>query len=487
MQASAVMQEPAWAPALGEALKGERKWEKAVEALLEAYPSRQSAETKDACEAMERVIAQHWLSPEDKALFNQRGVRGLSAEQQQAKEKVCKRVRSRYHSLLNKWLYPDNAVSKVDGCFWMRNESGFGVTAVERVPQQVVQVAGKKRVVEACAGAGAKPKRNILEEIAEFGAQGPSDIWRIHDEQGERADGCGIWPQFRIAVAAAGSFGKTFLVRELLRYRCAQMSADSGIMPTAIVFSSSKSGWDDINKGDVRDYDPELIAEWFAETDRKAQFEKSFGRIPAPLFVIFDDVVGEAGVEKDKTIDALFTRGRHFNISTVLIGQSPKGLVSPIRKTNTTIYFFGNFSKEPEYNKPFAKMAGDVKEETYADWARSHFGKKNGYRFGAEFKEAVGDKDLPWVLATATEQERAPMPEEVEMETASKAGTDDSVLNFEEEEEANQNKVREDIAKPAGSAVSTKSKATALPKSKAAATSKCSCTCGPCGDCDAEL
>ena len=110
MQASAVLQEPAWASALGEALKGERKWEKAVESLLEAYRTRQSAETKDACEAMERVIAQNWLSSEDKALFNLRGVRGLSAEQQQAKEKVCKRVRSRYHALL-KWLYPDNAVS----------------------------------------------------------------------------------------------------------------------------------------------------------------------------------------------------------------------------------------------------------------------------------------------------------------------------------------------------------------------------------------
>lgn len=188
----------------------------------------------------------------------------------------------------------------------------------------------------------------------------------------------------------------------------------------------------------------------------------------------------------DKTIDALFTRGRHANISTVLIVQSPKGLVSPIRKSNTTIYFFGNFSKEPVYNKPFANKARAT-EQNCADWTRSHFGKKSGYCFGAEFLDSVSEKNLPWVLATDTEQERTPMPEEVDMESASKAGTDDSVLNFEEEEEANQNKVREDIAKPAGSAVSTKSKATALPKSKAATTSKCSCTCGPCGDCDAEL
>ena len=104
------------------------------------------------------------------------------------------------------------------------------MTAVERVPQQVVQVAGKKRVVETRSGAGVEPVRTVLEEIAEFGAQGPSDIWRIHDEQGQLADGCGGWPQFRFVVAAPSSYGKTFLVRELLYSRWDQMSAKRDVV-----------------------------------------------------------------------------------------------------------------------------------------------------------------------------------------------------------------------------------------------------------------
>lgn len=49
------------------------------------------------------------------------------------------------------------------------------------------------------------------------------------------------------------------------------------------------------------DYDPDVIEKQFAEAEQRAQLEKSMRRIPAPLFVIFDDVAGAAGIEKDKT------------------------------------------------------------------------------------------------------------------------------------------------------------------------------------------
>jgi hypothetical protein len=265
--------------------------------------------------------------------------------------------------------------------------------------------------VSAAAGAGAS--ESMLGKIVAYGAQAPSSLWRIHDSQGEVADGCGGWAQFRFVFAAGSSYGKTYLARELLKYRVELMRANSRGVPayTVNVWSSSGSGWKDVPPENVRPYDEDEIEQWLTETEAAAQEKKARGLVPPLKLIILDDVAGERGVEKNRSIDSIFSRGRHANICIFLIGQSPKGLVSPIRKTNTTLYCFGNFSKEPTYNKTFAQMAG-ASEMDYATFTRAHFGKKNGYRFGAEFKEAVGEQELPFILATATEQPEPEMPEE---------------------------------------------------------------------------
>jgi hypothetical protein len=415
MSAAAAAAPPAWIQPLADAEKADAtsvsKYERATEVLLATFPTREHAEAKGAQAQIQLVIARARLSVDDLALYDLKGVRGLPEDVQKAKEFVTARVRKFYGKLLDKFLYPESATKAVDGAFWRRNPTGFGVTAVERV---LPQVAGKKRGA-AGAHVGAGASESTLDKIAAYGVLGPSALWRIHDSQGNVADGCGGWVQFRFVFAAPSDYGKTYLARTMLKYRLEQMRAEERGVPTYTidVWSSSGTGWADIAPEKMRRYNEEEIEQWLNDAEAFAQEQKARGLVPPLKLIILDDIAGERGVEKNRSIDSIFSRGRHANICIMLLGQSPKGLVSPFRKTNTTLYCFGNFPKYLVYNEDFARMA-EATDKEYKHWTAAHFGKKNGYRFGAEFKEAVGEQELPFILATATEQLEPEMPE-VEM------------------------------------------------------------------------
>ena len=393
-----------WEAGLAAAARGEATaaagWETATEHLLQVYSTREAIEEKTARAKVEAVLARLWLTAEEQRLFSLRGARGLSASEQAAKTRALAKVRSRWASLVDKWLFPESARVPIDGNFWRRNAVGYGVTSVERVPAAAAaQTSGKKRG----GGAGAAGDATLA-AIAEYGVQTPPDLWAIHD-RGPTTDGCGGWRQFRLVFAAPSSYGKSFLARELLKVRVARMTADlRGVGPftpdNIVVYSGSGgAGWSDMRH--VCEYDAEEVAAKYAEWEAEALAFKAAGRVPPARLFILDDLASLKGVEQDPTITRMFVMGRHIGVSVVLIGQSPRGLVSPIRKTNTTLYFFGTYSKEPQYNKPFA-VAARVSEGVYADWCRGHLGKKNGYVFGVQPEEGVGDLELPWCLAAAS-------------------------------------------------------------------------------------
>lgn len=399
-----------WEAGLAAAARGEATaaagWEHATEHLLKEYPTRAAMEGKDVRAKVEAVLARLFLSAEERRLVRMKGARGLSESEQKAKTKALAKVRTRWASLLDKWLFPESARVPIDGTFWCRNAVGYGVSSVERVPTQTAG-GGKRRATAAAAGGAGVP--NTLDAIADFGIQTPADLWAIHD-RGPLADGCGGWRQFRIVFAAPSSYGKSFLAREMLQARFRQMAADPrGVGPIGqggvVVFSGSGgAGWTDILREHVYEYDADELAAKYAEWESEAIRLKAAGKIPPPRLFILDDLASHKGVEQNETITRMYTQGRHHNISVVLIGQSPKGLVSPTRKSNSTLYFFGEYSREPQYNKPFA-AAARTPEPIYADWCRSHLGKKNGFVFGCQTEEGIGMAELPWCLAAATKPE----------------------------------------------------------------------------------
>ena len=417
---------PAWEAALFAVAAAERgaagAWEALVPLMLAAYPTRAAVEA--ARKAIEAALGRAFFTPPERELLAQSGVRGLAAEVQRAKTLVLAKMRACWMTLVDKWLFPESATVMVNGVFWRRNMLGHGVHAVERaLPQAAPQPpplrAGVPRRREA--------EPSMLEHIAAFGVQPPSKVWELHD-RGPITAGCGGWRQFRIIIAAPSSYGKSWLARHLILNRNAAMTADErDTGPIQIdnigVFSNTGAGWEDIPPDQVRAYSPELVEEIFGKVEAAALAAKARGDIPVPRVFVFDDVAGLRGVDRDPIIDRIFTAGRHLNISVFLLGQSPRNLVNPTRKNNASLYFFGNFFREPGSNKPFADAAG-VSLPDYNAWSRSHFGNRHGYVFGCMPEEAVeaGDTELPFCLAAVPEADKQHAEPEPEPERPPNAG-----------------------------------------------------------------
>jgi hypothetical protein len=404
---------PAWIAALlavgAATLSLGSKWEAFVPVFLETFPTRLSA--LDGKSAILDALARAFLSEADRALYGLKGVKGLTAEQQRAKKNVLSRVSLYFSTLLNKWAFPDDGEAvAVDGCLWTRVPGGYKVVAKEKL---VAGAAGIKRG----RGGGAADEPSVLQKIAAHGVLTPEALWALHDT-GSLTDDCGGWRQFRLVFAAPASFGKSYFAKRLLAYRSQQTIADGrGALPITTesihVFSGTGgAGWADVPSERVYDYDAAGLETLFEEVKSEALQSKTMGVVPRPYVIILDDVGGFKGVDKNPVIDRLFTQARNINVSVVLIGQSPKGLLNPTRKSNATLLFFGSFVKDAIYNKTFTPAG--VSPAVYEAWTRANFGKRNGFVFGCETEEAIeteGGDAIPFCLAAAT----VPAPADEEM------------------------------------------------------------------------
>ena len=146
---------------------------------------------------------------------------------------------------------------------------------------------------------------------------------------------------FNFCVASAIRTGKTTLVVAI-----AKAMADAGRISQVLIFTAGNeddtlNAFVSVTRADVRvfAYSAEQVMTWVGNRAEK----KDAGDILRPTLVIFDDVVGE-GVERDKAVLTLFTRGRHLNVYTAISSQQANNALSPTFKANSRYIIFSQLT-----------------------------------------------------------------------------------------------------------------------------------------------
>lgn len=151
-------------------------------------------------------------------------------------------------------------------------------------------------------------------------------------------------PNATILLLGKRRSGKSFLVRDIFYHH--------RNIPRGIVFSGTESA--NPFFGDFfpdtfiyPEYDPDLIENAMALNGKKVKEARKIypdlsGLLPSNRFcIVLDDMLADASSwKKEKTIQAIFFNGRHYNIFFIITLQYPLGIPPPLRGNIDYVFVF---------------------------------------------------------------------------------------------------------------------------------------------------
>jgi hypothetical protein len=144
---------------------------------------------------------------------------------------------------------------------------------------------------------------------------------------------------FNFCVASAIKTGKSYLVGAIAREMVA-----AGRIAHVLIFT----GGEPVDAVDMFEvgfparaiqYNAGEVAAFLSVCEKR----KAGGHALKPTLVVFDDIVGQ-GVEKDVSIMALFTRGRHLNVWACVSSQQSNNALTPTFKANSRFILFSQLT-----------------------------------------------------------------------------------------------------------------------------------------------
>ncbi len=156
---------------------------------------------------------------------------------------------------------------------------------------------------------------------------------------------------FRIVMSAPSYSGKTNIIINLIKSKHFYRDFFDVIFILSKTFKDDTNAWGTIKLDEkyIRDeIDEELIINVMKsqeETREKLENEDSIDEMPRILFII-DDLMNEVSISKRDPVSKLFSRGRHFNCSTIITTQLFSGLNPTIRKSASHYIFLRNQEDE---------------------------------------------------------------------------------------------------------------------------------------------
>lgn len=143
---------------------------------------------------------------------------------------------------------------------------------------------------------------------------------------------------FRMSVASKSNSGKTLLVSELI-----QELLNLEKIYLAFVFSNSYQ-----MNGDYA-FLPEKCKSKFDPAKLRALLD-SQAKVPKEkrkqILVVLDDVLDDKNAVGNDTVMAFYTRGRHANISVILMSQVANRVLTPAVKENSCYILYSRLNRQ---------------------------------------------------------------------------------------------------------------------------------------------
>jgi hypothetical protein len=109
------------------------------------------------------------------------------------------------------------------------------------------------------------------------------------------------------------------------------------------------------------------------------------------VLVVFDDGLGDSSLQHSKAMEYLFTKGRHANLSAIVISQAANRLLTPTIKASASHVLFGRLN--PDACKVLAKsLFTGMRTTECEDWVHSNVGEN--YMFGVCQQGVAGLQQL---------------------------------------------------------------------------------------------
>lgn len=170
----------------------------------------------------------------------------------------------------------------------------------------------------------------------------------------------------RIVVASGSESGKTVLVSALVR-----ALKDAKMVKVVCALTSDQAGAEEmfgslLTAGcNIRWSEAELERILAERAKIKAEGMKN-----PPTLIILDDLAGEKDAKNSAAINALYTRGRHFELIPAFLNQVANTELSPKVRDNSNLIFFSRLSKPGVkilYNS-FSGMRPPMSEKEFEAW-----------------------------------------------------------------------------------------------------------------------
>jgi hypothetical protein len=130
--------------------------------------------------------------------------------------------------------------------------------------------------------------------------------------------------------------------------------------------------------------------------------KKQLGEKLEPCLVVLDDILADTNLLKSSFMTSLFTRGRHYAMSTMIASQSFMKIPRTVR-LNCTHFVLFKFSNEGELKRVYDEIVTDMKLEVFERLSEMVFRKPYTFlvinttrardRIYVEFKYAVNKKE----------------------------------------------------------------------------------------------
>lgn len=205
----------------------------------------------------------------------------------------------------------------------------------------------------------------VADALREDGGAGSASVMDLIDTFDKPCIDRGVAGCFRICIAAASKSGKTWLVVELIH-----LLKKLKRVTEVVVFSSTAELSGDFDKVVPREYQKPFNETRLWNIIRVAQQAKKLGRY-CHVLVVFDDGLGDSGLEKSKALQYLFTMGRHANLSAVVISQAPNRLLTPVIKASASHIMFGRLNPDA-YKVLGRSMFHGLKQKEFEDWVAAN-------------------------------------------------------------------------------------------------------------------
>ena len=197
-----------------------------------------------------------------------------------------------------------------------------------------------------------------------------------------------------IAVASKRNTGKTFLISVLIRELLERKAVDM-----VLIMSQTQHVNDDYK------FLPPRLRQAFSEDVIKKLMD-SQGKVPKKqreqILLVLDDVLSDREAEKSRFIKRLYTLGRHYDISIILISQTSNVALTPAIKQNSDWLLY---SRQNRYMlESIWSTVCNIDKRTFIAWSEEN---NKNYTFLAVDNTSQSNDPAEFLLKVKVSSEEA--------------------------------------------------------------------------------